>query len=386
MFRSIPLGLHQLWHQKLRMVAATMGITFAVVLIFVQLEFREALFASAVRYHQSMDYDLAMLSPKTDFLLVAEQFPRNRLYQAQGFDAVEQVTPVYLSTAVWRHPTEPGRSRRIFVIGFDPTDPGFGRLISAENHRALQIPYQVIFDRLSRPEYGPVEALMQERDGELTTEINDLEFTVVDLYGVGTSFGLDGGIITSDLNFRRMFGDRDEGAIDLGLIRLAPGQDPAEVQAMIQSRLPGDVRVLTRAEFAQMEMDHWGSTTPIGFVFAFGAIMGLVVGAIIVYQILYADVQDHLEEYATLMAMGYNHRYLVGVVLQESLVLAILGFLPGLGIATVLYDITAQATQLPMAMSMNAALSVFALTLTMCIFSGMLALRKLKTVDPAEVF
>jgi putative ABC transport system permease protein len=385
MLGSIPLGLHQLWHQKLRMLAATMGITFAVVLIFVQLEFREALYASAVRYHDGMDYDLVMLSPKTDFLLVSQQFPRNRLYQAQGFDEVLSVTPVYMGMAVWRHPTDPKRSRSIFVMGFDPIDHGFGRLISEENHRQLRIPYQVLFDRLARPEYGPIADLMAER-GELPTEINDREFTVVDLYSVGTSFGLDGGIITSDLNFRRMFPERSESSIDLGLIRLEPGADTLVMQQRIIDDLPGDVRVFTREEFAQLEIDHWATTTPIGYVFTFGVIMGLVVGAIIVYQILYADVQDHLKEYATLLAMGYSHRYLNGVVLQEAVVLAVMGFLPGLGIAIVLYRISADATQLPMAMSAGAAIAVFVLTLVMCVFSGLLALRKLRAVDPAEVF
>ena len=135
-----------------------------------------------------------------------------------------------------------------------------------------------------------------------------------------------------------------------------------------------------------MEIDHWATTTPIGYVFTFGVIMGLVVGAIIVYQILYADVQDHLKEYATLLAMGYSHRYLNGVVLQEAVVLAVMGFLPGLGIAVVLYRISADATQLPMAMSVGTAVAVFVLTLVMCVFSGLLALRKLRAVDPAEVF
>jgi putative ABC transport system permease protein len=385
MLPSIPLGWLQLQHQKLRMLAATLGITFAVVLIFVQLEFREALFASAIRYHDGMQYDLVMLSPKTDFLLVSQQFPRNRLYQAQGFDFVESVTPVYLGMAVWRHPTDPRRSRSIFAMGFDPVDYGFGQLITEENHRQLQIPYKVIFDRLSRPEYGPVAELMAQQ-GEVKTEINDRAFTVVDLYSIGTSFGLDGGIITSDLNFRRMFPDRQESSIDLGLIRLRPGTTPEQAQAAILASLPNDVRVFTRGEFAQLEIDHWATTTPIGYIFTFGVIMGLVVGSIIVYQILYSDVQDHLQEYATLLAMGYTHRYLSGVVLQEAVILAIFGFLPGMAITIVVFDYSAEVTQLPLAMSTESALGVFGLTLAMCVFSGLFALRKLRSVDPAEVF
>ena len=163
MIAAIPVAWLQLRHEKLRLLVALAGVAFAVVLIFMQLEFREALYASAVRYHTSLDYDLAMLSPKTDFLLVSKQFPRNRLYQVLGFDEVESVTPVYLGMAVWRHPVEPQRSRSIFAIGFDPIDHGFGRLITPENHRQLQIPYQVIFDRLSRVEYGPVADLMAGR-------------------------------------------------------------------------------------------------------------------------------------------------------------------------------------------------------------------------------
>ena len=385
MLRAIPLGLHQLWHQKLRMLAATLGITFAVILIFMQLEFRQALYASAVRYHDSWDYDLAMLSPKTDFLLVSKQFPRGRLYQVLGFEEVESVTPVYLGMGIWRHPLDPSRSRSMFIIGFDPDDRGFGRLITPENHRQLQIPYQVIFDRLSRHEYGPVADLVTSQ-GQVETEINDRAFTVVDLYSVGTSFGLDGGIISSDLNFLRIFQKRPKSNIDLGLVSLEPGLVPEVVRDKIRGELPNDVRLLTREEFAQLEIDHWESTTPIGYVFTFGVIMGLVVGAIIVYQILYSDVQDHMQEYATLLAMGYTHRQLRSVVLQEAVVLATLGFLPGLAIAVGLYSVSAEATQLPLTMTVEEAAIVFGLTLAMCIFSGIFALRRLRAADPAEVF
>lgn len=385
MWRSIPLGLYQLWHQKLRMLAATLGITFAVVLIFMQVELRQALNTSSVRYHSAFDYDLAMLSPKTDFLLVSKQFPRSRLYQVQGFDQVVSVTPVYLGMAIWRHPVEPQRSRSIFVLGFDPIDHGFGRLITQDNHRQLRLPYKVVFDRLSRPEYGPVAELMASR-GEIRTEINDREFTVVDLYSVGTSFGLDGGIITSDLNFQRIFPKRPVSNIDLGLIRLRPGASPAVVRDEIVAALPDDVRVLTREEFRQLEITHWEATTPIGYVFTFGVIMGLVVGAIIVYQILYSDVQDHMQEYATLLAMGYRYGHLRRVVLQESMVLATTGFLPGMAIGVGLFRVTAAATQLPLSMTLTDAASVFGLTLAMCVFSGSFALRKLRSIDPAEVF
>jgi len=385
MFSAVPLGWLQLKAQKLRLVAAVTGIAFAVILIFVQLEFREALFVSAVRYHTAMDYDLAMLSPKTDFMVSSKQFPRARLYQTLGIDGVESTTAVYMRLVSWRNPADPANARNILAIGFDPSEPGFSRLLTPDQKEAIKMPDQVIFDRRGRDEYGPVREMLD--DGQsVSVEINDRRVDIAGMYQVGTSFGLDGGIITSDLNFLRILPTRNKSAIDFGLIKLEPGQDPTEVQARIREVIPMDVRVLTRQEFKDVEVQYWNKTTPIGYIFAFGAVMGLIVGLIIVYQILFADVQDHLKEYATLKAMGYTHGYLRNVVLQEAVILAVLGFIPGLGVAHFVFTKGADATRLPLEMSVESAVGVFVLTLAMCAGSGLLALRKLRAVDPAEVF
>ena len=385
MFTAVPLGWLQLKAQKLRLVAAITGITFAVILIFVQLEFREALFVSAVRYHTAMDYDLAMLSPKTDFMVSSKQFPRSRLYQVLGFEGVESVTAVYMRLVSWRNPADPSNARNILAIGFDPSEQGFNRLLSSEQKEAIKIPDQVIFDRRGRDEYGPVRDLL-DAGQPVSAEINDRRVAVASMYEVGTSFGLDGGVISSDLNFLRILPTRKKSAIDFWLIKLEPGQDAAEVQARIRESVPMDVRVLTRQEFMDLEIQYWNKTTPIGYIFAFGAVMGLIVGLIIVYQILFADVQDHLKEYATLKAMGYTHGYLRNVVLQEAIILAVLGFIPGLGIAHLVFTKGADATRLPLEMSVQSAAGVFVLTVAMCAGSGLMALRKLRAVDPAEVF
>jgi putative ABC transport system permease protein len=385
MFRSIPLGWLQLKAQKLRLVAAVTGISFAVILIFVQLEFREALFVSAVRYHNALDYDLAMLSPKTDFLVSSKQFPRARLYQVLGMEGVVSTTAVYMRLVSWRNPVDPSNARNILAIGFDPSEPGFQRLLSNEQMEAIKIPDQAIFDRRGRDEYGPVRELLDAGE-QVSAEINDRRIAIVGMYELGTSFGLDGGVITSDLNFLRLLPSRQKSAIDLGLIKLEAGQDPVAVEARIKSLIPGDVRVLTRQEFMDLEISYWNKTTPIGYIFAFGALMGLIVGLIIVYQILFSDVQDHLHEYATLKAIGYTHGYLRNVVLQEAVIMAVLGYLPGMGVAYLVFSRGADATRLPLEMSVESAVGVFLLTVGMCAGSGLMALRKLRSVDPAEVF
>ncbi|MEM9254785.1 MAG: ABC transporter permease DevC [Pseudomonadota bacterium] len=385
MIFSLPLGWLQLKAQKLRLLSAILGISFAVVLIFVQLEFREALFVSAVRYHSTLDYGLIMVSPRTDYLISAREFPRNRLYQVQGMPEVSAVTPVYAAIGNWRNPTDRSRSRRIFILGFDPTDIGFARLITPEQHEQIKSPDMVIFDSKSREEYGPIVNMMATQ-GMVSTEVNAREVAVNSMYTLGTSFGLDGGIITSDLNFLRIFPKWKKSSIHYGLIHLEADADPLQVQTAVKATIPGDVLVLTPEEFKTMEVKHWNSTTPIGYIFAFGAVMGVVVGLIIVYQILFADVQDHLKEYATLQAMGYTPGYLRLVVLQEAVILAVLGFIPGLIASAFLFKVAGGATGLPLDMTFDNAWPIFVLTLAMCAGSGLLALRKLRGVDPAEVF
>jgi putative ABC transport system permease protein len=172
----------------------------------------------------------------------------------------------------------------------------------------------------------------------------------------------------------------------LGLIRLKQGNDPEQVREALAEYLPHDVLVLTRQQFVQREKSYWNSATPIGYIFAFGAIMGFVVGAIIVYQILFADVSDHLNEYATLRAIGFRNRFVAGIVLQEAAILAVLGYLPGMAIVYWLYGTAAAATNLPLYITPERATTVFVMTLAMCAISALMAVRKVQRLDPADVF
>ncbi|MXY18580.1 MAG: FtsX-like permease family protein, partial [Synechococcus sp. SB0664_bin_36] len=124
----------------------------------------------------------------------------------------------------------------------------------------------------------------------------------------------------------------------------------------------------------------------IGFIFNLGAAMGLVVGAVVVYQILFSDVVDHLPEYATLKAMGYSSMDLVTVILQESLLLAGFGYIPAFLAGKGIYGFTRSATNLPIGMSNQMAVFVFSMIFIMCVISGLLAMGKLRDADPAEIF
>ena len=134
---------------------------------------------------------------------------------------------------------------------------------------------------------------------------------------MGPTFASSGHVITSDLNFLRLFPERPEGVVDIGLVTLEPGAAPRQIRDAIDAALPDDVRVLTREQFMTLERSYWTDHLPIGFIFNLGSLLGLVVGGVIVYQILYADVHRHLPEYATLKAMGYLDRDLFTIVGQR---------------------------------------------------------------------
>jgi putative ABC transport system permease protein len=382
--RKPPLGWLQLRHKPLRLLVALAGISFAVLLIMMQLGFRSALFESAVRFHERFDYDIALFSPDSVFIVRPEPFSQRRLYQALAFEDVVDVSPVYIFPGIWKNPWGSDR-RAIFIVGINPRDdvldaPGFRESLSKIARQDA-----VMFDANARPEFGPVAAAVQEQ-GSIRTEVNDREIEVVGTFEMGTSFGIDGTIITSDDNWLRLFPERPRAEIQLGLVRLVAGADADAVRSRLEAYLPDDVLVMTKQGFIDRETAYWGSATPIGYVFFFGAVMGFVVGAIIVYQILFADVSEHLNEYATLRAIGYTNRFVSGIVLQQAVILAALGFVPGVIIANWLYGSAAGATNLPIYLTVERAVTVFLMTFAMCSISALLAVRKLRRLDPADVF
>jgi putative ABC transport system permease protein len=386
-FNKIPLAWLQLSHEKVRLLVAIAGISFADILMFMQLGFRDALFDSAISFHRNITGDIFLESPQSTALISMTSFPSRRLYQAKAFPGVESATAIYLGQAIWRNPVDKS-TRGIFVYGFNPKDPQLFQLEGVkENVDRLKMPDTYLFDRKSRVQFGPIPQLF-ESGKKVETEIRSRKITIGGLFTLGASFGADGNLMTSDTNFMRLF-KRDRGLIDIGVIQLKPGTDPATIAATVDSMrayFPKDVNVFSRQEFIDKELKYWQTGTSIGFIFTLGTIMGFIVGIVIVYQILYTDVADHLSEYATLKAMGYTDFYLLTVVFQEAIILSIVGFFPGMFAAVGLYTMTRNATNLPLLMTVARAGTVFLLTMIMCIVSGAIAVRKLRAADPADMF
>lgn len=373
----------QLIAERRRLMAALAGIAFAVLLQLMQFGFRDALFSSAVTLHSRLRGDLIVVSTQYEYALATGSITERRLHQARSLPAVQAVAPVYLGVAPFKN-VATGEERRIFVVGVDPAAsvldiPGLG--VHAPALKAADV---VVFDGLSRKDFGPVVETFG-RDGVVTTELAGRRTDIVGLFEMGVSFAANGHIIASPGTFRSLF-RRPEGIVELGVVTLRPGSDPLAAQAELRRRLPRDVQVLTLQEFIDTEKSFWDKSSPIGFIFLMGTFIGLLVGAVIVYQILYTDVTDHLGEYATLKAMGYSDYHFYFVVLEEAMILSVAGFPIGFGLALLLYSAARNATNLPVTMTVSRAVLVFALTLAMCGIAGVIATRKLRSADPAEVF
>ena len=382
--RRIPLSWMLLTRQPVRLLVALAGISFAGILMFMQLGFRDGLFDASVTVHRLFDADLVLISPRSASSVRMAGFPRRRLIQTLADPSVEGVTPVHWGLMLWRNP-ETRRNRAILALGFNPDDPFFLDPGLAEQTGVLKQKGRILFDRLSRPEFGPIADWYN--DGKVVeTEIAGNRVRVEGLVSLGTSFGADGNLLTSTETFLDLMPQKSPGGIEVGLIRLQPGTDPDLAVERLQQRLPDDVTVLTKQGFIDFEQNYWKSSTSIGFIFTLGAAMGFVVGCVIVYQVLYTDVSDHLPEYATLMAMGYRMSHLLGVVMREGFYLAALGYVPAYIAGQGLYWFVRDATKLPVGMDPARAITVLVMILVMCMLSSLLAMRRLIDADPAEIF
>ncbi|MFN5594676.1 MAG: ABC transporter permease DevC [Aphanizomenon sp.] len=390
MILNIPLPWLQLVKQKVRFFVALAGIAFISVLMFMQIGFQDALYASATQVHKHLRGDLFLISSQYKSLTSAQSFPRSRLYQILGFNGIESVEPLYVQFAKLKNPIN-GRKYPIYILGFDPVKSIFKLPEVDQNFQLLKIPDQVFFDRAARPEFGPIAEYFQKNQPigmEIFSYLGTIGYKVKvsGLFTLGPSFGVDGNLIVSSSTFFNIFPEHRSNQIDIGLIHLKPNVNPQAILTTLSNSLPKDVTVMTRQEFIDFEKSYWTLRTPIGFVFNLMVMMGFVVGVIVVYQILYSNISTHIVQFATLKAMGFRNKYLLNVVFQQAVILAILGYIPGFAISLGLYDIAKNATKLPIVMDLNKGLLVFISVIVMCLTSGFFSTNKLRKVDPAEIF
>jgi putative ABC transport system permease protein len=373
-----PLAWLNLLHQRTRSIVAVAGVAFAVVLVLLQLGFLDSVRQTATRVYDHLDFDLLLVSPEYLHLSKAGTIDRARLAQVASQPGVIGTSALDVGLQLWRN-VETGQRRGILVLAFDPTERVMALADVQEQQHRLEKADAVLVDRLSRSEFGP------KCEG-VSTEVGRRTVHVAGEFALGTGFSADGALITSASTFRRLLPQHGPRQMSLGLVRLAIGEDADRAAARLRANLPRDVQVMTRGEIAAHERRHWVTKTSVGIIFGFGVFVALLVGTAIVYQVLSSDIASRLAEYATLKAMGYSRGYLSRLVFDQAMILAVAGFLPGLVLAELLYQVTERMTHIPIQMTLGRACAVLLLSAVMCGVSGWASLAKVHSADPADLF
>lgn len=379
---AFSLAWQKITHDKARLALSTVGIAFAVVLIFANVGFLHAVYDGQIELLTSLNADLVISSKVRYAMAMAETFPRRRVEQAKAVAGVQAAYPLYVDyeRLQWSNPDD-GTHQPIRVLAFNPDDPVFLLPEVEQQLPGLKLADTVLLDANSRPIYG-------RREVGVVTEVSGHSVRVVGMFHLGPDFLSDGNAIMSDLTYLKCRGEPELflSKVHLGLIKVAPGADPRAVAEELRRVLPDDIKVQTKQEFIEQEEAYWRVISPVGFIFGLGAVLAFVVGMIICYQILYTDITDDLPQFATVKALGYHNSVLVGVVLVEAVLLALMGFLLGFVVSGVVYRGVALLTGLPMRLSAGRIGVVLVLAVVMCVAAGLIALRKVIRADPAEVF
>jgi putative ABC transport system permease protein len=402
-----PLAWKNLVYNKVRTAVALAGVGFAVVLIFMQMGFLGAVRKTATQIYDALDFDLMLRSPAYLHLTEPRSFPRERVFAAESLPEVAKARLFYLGLCEWQAPQPRdvlpqqynGQWRGIIAMGVDPHDPPFVREELRAATAKLTDARFLLIDSKSKPDYGPKNGVrFGPEDVGVETALSNKLVRIVGVVELGTGLAANGACIVNFDGFARACFWQPLDQVNFGLLKLAPGVDAEAAKARIAdlighvdesgavSSVPADTDVLTRAQVVEREEDRWVNQTPLGQIFKFGVIVALLVGMAIVYQVLSTDIANMMSEYATLKAMGYGSRYLAGVVLQQSVLLAVVGYVPSIAISWLLYLFIGARSGMPMVMTWQIASVVLVLAVVMCTLAGMIALRKLFAADPADLF
>lgn len=396
LFLAAKLAWKNSTNDPKRLIIRCAGITFAVVLMFMQTGFRNALFDSNVRAFEMIDCDIVLKNESRYMISSGQTLKRVEMIQASGHESIVESQPLYIEVAAgylrpYGTPDSPGKkARKIRVLGVEPSSPMFADYGVNQIAESLSRPQTAIADTKSKRMFKLTRESIQI-SGKKYGELADTRIDLVGTFQLGIDFSNDGNLLMSPANFNRYFAYRGAGddasrIIDYGLLRCKEGSDLEKVAREIQSLVGSHTRVLTKQQFLDAERNFWGQNTPVGLIFLVGTIIGFVVGIIICYQVLASDISDHLGEFATLKAMGYKPSFFAAVVVFQALCLSLFSFLPGLLISWFAFQFINSVTGLLMFLNLSRGGLVLLLTVAMCVASGFIALRKLITADPASLF
>lgn len=369
------LAQRNLFHDKIRLAATLAGVSFAVVLIVVELGLYFGFTGAVSSLIDNSRADLWVTSEGVNYLELGTPFRRAKLYQVMSVPGVVYVQEFIHGNELWTRPDS--RQSIIQVVGFNP-DSGMGGpwRLAEGSVRDLKIPDGVIIDRIYQGKLGVASI------GDVV-EIAGHRARVVAFSEGIRSFTTEPFVFTSAENAHD-FGSIADDRVQFLLVKIAPGVDVKTVRQNIAEHVRG-VSVYTTSEFGRMTRHYWTFTTGAGIAILLAAVLGLVVGFVVVAQTIYATTVDHIKEFGTLKAMGAPNSCVYKVILIQAGIAAILGYAMGL-LASLVVVRYAQPAGAPILINGEIVFSTFVITVLMCVGAGLVSINKVTRLDPAIVF
>ncbi|MEZ5923602.1 MAG: FtsX-like permease family protein [Hyphomicrobiaceae bacterium] len=369
------LALRNLIHDRVSLAVTLTGIIFSVILVAIQLGLYIGSHRIITGIIDHSGGQIWVVPPGAESVDDTSELPGGERHVVLSTPGVKSAVEMVTGFAEWQRPD--GSTTATVLVGGNIEDGSIRPWnMIAGRPEALSAPNAVIIDRSYFKDLGVEGVGSHGQIGEMKTTV------------VGVTKG-----IRSFTTLPYIFTTLDRGRTYLGLAKdqstfiladVLPGTDVVAVRDAIRARLHG-VEVLTRQEFLDRSIHHWLFNTGAGAALIAGAVLGIIVGMVIVAQTLYASTKDHLNEFATLRALGAGAHYIHKVILCQALISAVIGYAVGMGIALFIVR-SADGSALPLTMTKELAAALFALTVVMCAISAMAAIVKVTRIDPAMVF
>jgi putative ABC transport system permease protein len=370
-----PLAQRNLFHDKVRLAVTLTGIVFAVVLIVVELGLFVGFTVTTSNLIDNSGADLWVTSKHVPYVEQGVPFSERKLYQVRAVSGVAKAEKLITRWVEWKRPD--GRQESVQVVGLN-VDESLGRPWNLVQGRVedLKRPDAIIMDEIYKQKLGVDHA-------EQLFEINGKRARVVGFTQGIRAFTTSPYVFTTFKRAQEYANVPDDQTTYI-LVKLAPGANPEQVRHALLDRVK-DVDVVTNREFSRMTQFYWMFTTGAGVAVLLAALLGLVVGFVVVAQTIYATTMDHLREFGTLKAMGAPNSYVYKVIIKQAAISAVIGYFLGM-IVSVFVVHASQKGGAAILMPTPMAIGMFFLTLFMCIGAALVSINKVTRLDPAMVF
>lgn len=370
------IAVRNLLYDKVRLTVTLTGIIFAVVLVAVQTGLFLGFTTTTSNVIDNSRADFWVTSRSVDYIEAGAPFPEKQLYHALSVPGVAAAQKYIVRFGVWKRPD--GGNANCEIVGFDPEGSLGGPWNVVEGDvRGLKLPDTVMIDRFYAGKLG-VTHLGQ------TVEIRGIRARIIGFTQGIRTFTTAPLVFTSYKNAQKYTG-LDSNRTMFLLVKASPGADLGRVRAMLASAMD-NVSVLPTREFAAKTNFYWMFGTGAGLTVIIAAVLGLIVGIVVVAQTIYAATVDHIREFGTLKAMGAANSYIYRIILNQAVISAIAGYAVGIVIASAVEYSSRNGGGANIVLPGSVRAGLFGLTLFMCISAALVSINKVTKIDPALVF